>query len=270
MARKKKVNLFLAVPFQSTLKQMATVQSSSNTILILDIEGYIGISRLPKLLYDGGFRVIAISKKDNALTKTKYVESLNFVPEDVAKGSLQFWQFILGIIRGWKPIIIIPGDSTAVSLLHSFCKFEKNLLPRQEDEWILKMLRFSFGTTEPSLLDASFLKWELYLVANELEIPTPNQQLVHLDSQAAANFAKRFNFQVFFKWSESAGGNHSVVSTQDQLTQYLNQPTVVVKLFHEGKNLIIQERLPPGRRSYCFLARNGKILGGFGIKVLQV
>src|SRR5471032_1860588 len=81
-------------------------------VLIVSLEIWPAIARLPKALQQSGFEVAALCHRDSFLATTRYLDKL-FILDSRRLGS-RICRQMADIIRQWKPQVIVPSDDRTV------------------------------------------------------------------------------------------------------------------------------------------------------------
>jgi len=170
-------------------------------VLIVSLETWEIIARLPKALQKSGFEVAALCHRDSFLATTRYVDQLFFL--NSRRWGSRILRQLMQIIKNWNPILIVSGDDRTVLFLLRMIQLHlegKQPLPPN----MLETLRLSFGNFD-WMAEATSKRLTLQR-AQELGLKTPRFACVNSVVEAVSR-AKEFGWPVVVKKSTGWGGN---------------------------------------------------------------
>ncbi len=169
-------------------------------ILIVSLEKWQAISRLPKALQQSGFEVAALCYPNSYLATTRHLDQLFFL-HSMRLGSRVF-RGIAATINQWNPQLVVPGDDRAVLFFHRIIQLHqeaKQTLPPR----MLETLRLSFGNF--SWLAEATSKHLTLQRAQKLGLKTPRFAHAHTVNEAVS-LAKDLGWPVAVKKSTGWAG----------------------------------------------------------------
>jgi hypothetical protein len=186
-------------------------------ILIVSLEDWPVIARMPKSLQKAGFKVGVLCQAKSYLASTRYVDKL-FPCCSKRFGSRIFRQ-LLEINRTWKPLRILPGDDRTVLFIQSIINQYKDTT-HASISLLIEKLNDSMGNLD--WIHVATSKQLTLKCAGELGIRTPRfEETTSLDK--ALVFAEKTGWPVVLKKSTSWGGGGTKVckNAAELTTAYL-------------------------------------------------
>ena len=218
-------------------------------LLILTVENWGGIARLPKALKNAGFEVAVVCPSISFIAKTLYVDEVFIL--DIKEYSIDMLKSIVKFIRKVNPSIIIPGDDWIVGFLQYWLILTLEDKCSTIDQDTLKCLQFSLGN--PDYYKYTVSKKNLQELALNTGICMPFQKLI-IDLVDAVNFANEQGYPVVLK-KEFCSGGHGVAICYNQE----EVKNVVYKFKSDKENTIIQKYIQGKTVMHSFVAISGKI-----------
>ncbi|MBU6410406.1 MAG: hypothetical protein KGR98_08455 [Verrucomicrobia bacterium] len=168
--------------------------------LIVALEAWPVIARLPRALQRSGFGVAALCHRHSFLAATRYLDQLFSLRSQCSGGAVR--RSLAETINEWKPQVIIPGDDRTVLFFQRMVQLhqsgERTLPPK-----VSEALQLSFGNFD--WLAEATSKLRTLQRAQALGLKTPG--LARSDSvEEAVSQAKKLGWPVVLKKSTSWGG----------------------------------------------------------------
>jgi predicted ATP-grasp superfamily ATP-dependent carboligase len=174
--------------------------STKPKILIVALENWAAIARLPKALQQAGFEVAALCHQDSYLGSTRYLDRL--FTYSSYQGQIGISREFINVVQNWNANIIVAGDEKTVLFFHAIVQLhEENFhIPSS----VLEVMNHSFGN----------FKWQLEATSKRLTLEraktlglrTPRlASPVSLDD--AIKHADSFGWPVVLKKSTSFAGH---------------------------------------------------------------
>lgn len=247
---------------------------------------WISLARVPKILQEAGFEVAVLCPPDSYLAHTRYVNQ-RFLLETRDPGP-KLLQALIQAVEAWQPVLVIPGDDPTVQFLQQVVRITRAGKLTTVPDRVLQAIESSL--CHPDYYDAATNKSVTQQVAIQLGVRVPGQQQIE-QSQDALDFAQTHGYPVVVKKAFSyAGHGVRICETEAQLVETLHQ--FLPQLNHQRspetrtglktrlrraliKNplaiaeptpdlaLSIQQYIRGTAAMYCFLAKAGKLLGGY-------
>lgn len=243
-------------------------------VLIVTLENWVAISRLPKTLQRAGFEVAALCHRDSYLGSTKYLDRL--FTYNQGQGQTSISRQFINIVQNWNAEIIVAGDEKTVLFFHTMVQLSGGgfHMPSR----VLEIMNFSFGN----------LKWQLEATSKRLTLQraialglkTPRLALPASLDDALKN-AESFGWPVVLKKSTSFAGQGVTFCKDEQelavtYRKYSedchHKGTLMSLLFQTGlfqgwtelyadKSFTINETICGQAAAVAVVAVNGRILG---------
>lgn len=231
------------------------------SILIVALDNWPAIARLPKTLKDVGFRVAAITPKDSFLSKTKYVDELTELPMPVqGKEAVETFSRVL---RTLEPEVIVFGDDFTANFMWSVAQCDASwLAERGFDERGLQLLNEALGGAKHR--DTLRQKTLVNDLAKSLRLKVPEFiRLQKLDE--SVEFAEKVGYPVILKPETSVSGiGVGVIRSKEELLATL--PLVErYKAHNSNIPYYVQKFVEGDVAMYPFVSYQGKVLAGFGV-----
>jgi hypothetical protein len=169
-------------------------------LLIVALDNWHSIARLPRTLQRAGFEVAALCCPNSFLASTRYLDQC-FSLRSKRLGS-RICRQVADILTRWQPQMVVPGDDRTVLFFQGMLQLHREgklqLAPA-----LLEILRFSFGNFNwPAEATSKHLTLQR---ANKLGIKTPRFACAHsLDD--AVSLADEMGWPVVVKKSTGWGG----------------------------------------------------------------
>lgn len=250
-------------------------------LLIVAVQDWVGIARMPRALRDAGFEVAVLAPRGSYLTKTRY--AARWYPMPLLP--LRWDGAVIHAIHEWQPVAVIPGDDLATQLLH---RLRDRAPPRAPE--VARVLDISLGGAR------ALHKGHVQQIAQQLGLPIPPQAPVHRPEDAL-RFSHAWGFPCVLKQPYGFGGLgvhvcDSVAALEGKLRRFFpSRPrrllnylaSAWVRLLPAGvepapwpqlplvaRDLQIQRFIPGAPALYCMSALRGLVLAGFAARKERV
>lgn len=243
-------------------------------VLIVAIEkSWIGISRLPRALWEAGLKVGVFCPSDSFIAGTKFLDA-KFV---IGKSTRWRSFYLLYYLYRWKPDIIIPGDESAVVFLQNvITSSSKNLLTKLIWKPYLDLFVRSLG--DPSSYKVLNSKHKLHELAVKENIPVPKASIV-TGAEDAITKARKIGYPVVLKKEYGFAGSGIIfcdneeqiysaysklrykpkIKKKNTLKKYI-KGALFPATFRIGSTVIVQRYIKGTPVMHVFVAKQGKIL----------
>jgi hypothetical protein len=238
--------------------------------LIITLENWISIPRLPKALLNSGFEVAAVCPENSYLCYTRYLD--HFYALKTVKPDRVTFLTLKTALERWKPELIIPGDEKAVRyLINLVAALEAgNSAEFSLSEEIFPLLK---NILVPSrFFEAIKRKGLMNSIAVAIGIPVPRQ----VDVSSTGDILKcmkDFNFPVILKNDIGCAGDGVFICKNEQelLENFQKAKNEIkVKDYGDINNISLQEFIAGKIGMFPFVSYKGELLGGFTLEKHRV
>jgi glycosyltransferase involved in cell wall biosynthesis/D-alanine-D-alanine ligase-like ATP-grasp enzyme len=228
-------------------------------VLIIATELYWqGISRLPSGLNLAGLSVAALCHSQSYLAMSSYLEQKIFWQGSTQNFTEAIVLQTIDAIIGFSPSLVIPGDESAVFLLHEILKLASNLPNLKEVETVLQR-----SLCKSEYLNRTISKEGFINFCKSLSVRVPENHRVDSEPEAVIA-ASMLGYPVVIKGSLSYGGC-MVGICSDETALKANAAKMLGQArasnsFNIENSIGIQQYIRGQISMFVFVAAEGKIL----------
>ena len=228
-------------------------------LIVAAVPDWIGLARLPQALRQAGFLVRALCPKNAYVSRSSYLEACYVY--DGLTSRAAYAQGFQRVLDAWPPDLIVPGDDTAVQLLHE--------LPRLKEKGVSALanhvIEGSLG--DPARYDEIELKSLLGRAAAAAGAPLP-PQVVSPSVEEALQFVQRHGLPVVVKADYTAAGQGvRVCRTEVELVRCLGQPAKPnADLLRRPATFSLQKFISGTPAAVSLSAHRGKMVAAFAFR----
>lgn len=179
------------------------VESNTRPTVLLVTFGldYVAPARMPRELQRAGFNVVLLAPRDALCTKTRFVDSLNLMPEEQ---SLTAWiEALAELARKSDARLLLPGDDPTVQVLMQLTREPLPALRPDVQSQLVALIRRSLG--DPAGYLDSVDKGRLLRRARSLGLPVAPGEGV-TDADDAVRVAAGIGYPVIVRPATGSGG----------------------------------------------------------------
>lgn len=231
------------------------------SVLIIALDNWPGIARLPKALKDAGFRVAAVTPKDSYLSKTKFVDELTTLSMPVQ--GKQAVETFAKTLRTLEPEVLIFADDLTANFMWSVALCDDGwLAQRGFDNRSIQLLNEALGGNK--YRDTLRQKSLVNDLALSLRLTVP--KFVRLSKLSeAVDFAEEVGYPVILKPETGVAGiGVGVIRSKEEMLATLPLVERYIKL-NSNIPYFVQKFIEGSVGTYAFVSYRGKVLAGFGM-----
>lgn len=229
-------------------------------LLVTFSADYPAPARMPRELHRAGLEVVMLAPRGALCTKTRFVDKLNYMPEE---HSVREWiEALADLARATGARLLLPGDDVAVQALMQIAFESLPLLRPGVQAELTALIRRSLG--DPTGYFDSINKGRLAQRARALGLPVPPGESV-VDVDAALRVAAAIGYPVIvrptFGWGSR--GVRVCTSAADVRAAMAALPQLATWVPPSPERALVQ-RVTQGRQvNRAALAWEGREVAGF-------